>query len=189
MSVSVSTRLAVPHAAIVGGLVALLALLAFVPPAEARPFDSRYTRFDYEQCGELDSPEPGVVEMRRCAGPDGIAVTWIAEPDSSEVVPGQAAGDEPLGLSAFFEAGDTVEWRMAKRSGTISTIAAIVRYAHGDAIGRLDRSRLVIYRIEPNGRSCILGTVDGGRPNANAEARQLADRWSGGFVCGVSARR
>jgi len=164
-------------------------LFAFIQPAMGRTFDSAYSRFDYERCETVASPEPGVVDMRRCPGHAAIAVIWTAEPDSSEVTFSADGAEEALGLGSFYEAGDTVEWRLRKRAGEVATIAAIVRYAYGQAVGRLDHSSLVVYRIEPSGRSCVMGMVDGARPNANAEARQLADRWGLDFVCGVSPRR
>ena len=195
MSIPVSVRLPVPlRQAVVGALAGVFAfggLLALIQPAEGRTriYDSRYSRFDYQTCPEADSPEPGVIERHRCAGPGGIAVVWLAEPDSSEVSFGTSPDDESLPLDVVFEASDTIEWRIRTRAGESSTIAAILRYAHGPAIGRLAQSRLVVYRIEPTGRSCVIGSIDGGRTNANAEARQLADRWAAGFVCGSSSRR
>jgi hypothetical protein len=170
-------------------LIALAAILALAPPAEGRTFDSRYSRFDYASCREGESPEPGIVDVRICRGFGPVDVVWTGEPDSSEVAFGTKAHDEALGLGDFHEAGDTVEWRLRSRSGQFAAVAAIVRYWVGANVSRLDRSRLVVYRIEPSGRSCVMSLVDGSRPNANAEARQIADRWSADFVCGVSARR
>ncbi|MCX5515241.1 hypothetical protein C3941_12850 [Kaistia algarum] len=170
-------------------LAVLAAVLALAPPAEGRTFDSRYSRFDYASCPEGKTPEPGIIEVRICRGLGPIDVVWTAEPDSSEVRFGTDTPDEVLGLGDFHEAGDTVEWRLRSRNGRATAIAAIIRYWTGTNIGRLDRSRLVVYRIEPSGRSCVIGLVDSSRPNANAEARQIADRWSADFVCGVSARR
>lgn len=193
MSAPVSTRTFVPlRQALLGGLVGLLAfaaLAALTRPAEARGFDSRYSRFDYQHCPEAASPEPGVIEVRRCPGLPRFDIMWTAEPDSSEVGFGQTIDSGPLGLGAFFEADDTIEWRLRNRLGQSTPIAAIVRYAYGDSVGSLGKSRLVVYRLEPSGRSCVLGSIDGKRTNANAEARQLADRWAGSFVCGRSARR
>jgi hypothetical protein len=170
-------------------LAALAAVLALAPPAEGRTFDSRYSRFDYANCRVGETPETGIVEVRICRGLGPVDVVWTAEPDSSEVTFGTDAEDEVLGLGDFHEAGDTVEWRLRNRDGQPAAVAAIVRYWTGANIGRLDHSRLVVYRIEPSGRSCVMSLVDGSRPNANAEARQIADRWSASFVCGVSARR
>lgn len=170
-------------------LAALAAILALAAPAEGRTFDSHYSRFDYANCRERESPEPGIVDVRVCEGFGNVDVVWTAEPDGSEVEFGNDADAASLGLGDFHEAGDTVEWRTHRRDGNVAAIAAIVRYWYGPNVGRLDQSRLVVYRIEPSGRSCVMSLVDGNRPNANAEARQIADRWSAGFVCGVSARR
>jgi hypothetical protein len=174
---------------------AAVAILALVPPlhglpaAAANVFDSRYSRFDYAHCREGRSPEPGVIEVHVCDGPGHIAVTWSGEPDNSDIAFGRDPLDESLGLGDFHEARDTVEWRTQRRHGVVAPIAAIVRYDVGPNVSTLNRTRLVVYRLEPGGRSCVMGAVDGARPNANAEARQLADRFAGSFVCGKSRRR
>jgi hypothetical protein len=158
------------------------AAMALAAPASAQ--DSTFTRHKYEACVEAPSPEPGVIEVRRCAGKAGIAVRWMSEPDSSSVSFGDKPLDEDMGLGAAFEVGSTIEWRSARRSRT--PIAAIVRYKTGAGVGSLNKSVLVVYRLEPSGTSCLMGVV--GEPNAGAKARRLVDQSAGTFVCGKSAR-
>ena len=161
-------------------------LLALASPATAGGFDSLSTRFDYASCPEAPSPEPGIIEVHRCTGPGGIPVTFTGEPDASFVTFGTRPIDESPDLGSFFEAGGTAEWRIGPTGG--KPFAAIIRYDYGPNIGTLDRSRLVVYRLEGSGRSCIMGSVDGHAADANAKARRLADQHAERFVCGVSRR-
>jgi hypothetical protein len=145
--------------------------------------DSVYTRHDYESCQEIESPEPGISTRRRCEGRAGIAVIWNNEPDDSSVDFGTKPLREDLRIGRFFAAGNTIEWR-----GPAGTpLAAIVRYHSGRRIGLLDRPKLVVYRLEPGGRSCVMATVNGTQ-GANERARRLADRGAASFRCGVSRR-
>lgn len=146
-------------------------------PASAPARESRYTRVDFSKCAEAKSPEPGVVEVRRCAGPGGIAVTLTSEPDSATVTFGAAPLDEALGIGSFHQPGDTIEWRGE---------AAIVRYRVGDSVGTLNRSVLAVHRIERGGRSCLMAIVR--EPGANLKARQVADEQAARFRCGASRR-
>jgi hypothetical protein len=164
------------------GLVAaaMAALTASTETAIAN--ESRYTRHVWQRCPAIGSPEPGIVSRRRCPGAGGLAVTWTADSDSSSVSFGPRPVEEDLAIGSFFEAGDTIEWR-AERGGS-RPFAAVIRYRTGASVGRLDSSRLVIYRIEPGGRSCIMATLDGRASDANARARELADSRGPSFRCG-----
>lgn len=151
------------------------ALTAWPVPAPAQ--ESRYTRVDFSKCVEAKSPEPGVIEVRRCAGPGGVPVTLTSEPDAATVTFGKAPLDEALGVGSFYQPGDTIEWRGD---------AAIVRYRIGDSVGKLDRSVLAVYRLERSGRSCVMAIVH--EPGANEKARRAADAEAPRFRCGTSAR-
>ena len=164
-------------------LIASALLLAAIPPASAAEMASRYTRHAYESCPVRPGggAEPGSSE-RVCVGVDGIAVAWSADDDSSLIAFPRERGEWPT-IGSFFEAGTTIEWR-GPAGGRAS--AAIVRYRVGDSVGRLDRSRLLVYRLGPDA-SCIMGIVDGARPGANAAARGIADA-APGFACGRGRR-
>lgn len=142
------------------------------------------TRHTYEKCRKAPSPEAGVIEVRRCSGPSGIAVVWMSEPDNSSVSFGSNPLDEDLEIGAAFEAGDAIEWRSGKIGK--APVAAIVSYRTGDSVGKLDKSRLVVHRIEPSGRSCIMGAVTGSE--AGNKARALVDGSAERFICGKSKR-
>lgn len=146
-------------------------------PAPAPAQESRYTRVDFSKCPEAKSPEPGVIEVRRCVGPGGVPVTLTSEPDAALVTFGKAPLDEALGLGSFHQPGDTIEWRGD---------AAIVRYQVGASVEKLDRSVLAVYRLERSGRSCVMAIVH--EPGANVKARRVADAEAPRFRCGTSAR-
>ncbi|MFC5068285.1 hypothetical protein [Flaviflagellibacter deserti] len=151
-------------------LTAALPIFAFAAPASAGTIESIYTRHDYAACDEQKSPEPDVIEVRKCTGLGGIAVVWTGEPDASFVTIGET-GDDGLDLGAsFFEVGNTIEWRGPKRVGTIDPNAMIVRYVTGKAIGNLDVSKLAVYRLNAGGSSCFLGAA-----STNQAARAIAD--------------
>jgi hypothetical protein len=164
-------------------VIAAAAFLAcLTAPAAAQ--ESSFTRHKYDACAQEPSPEPGVIEVRRCQGKSGIAVRWMSEPDSSSVSFGDKPLDEDMGLGAAFEVGSTIEWRALRRSRTPA--AAIVRYKTGAGVASLNKSVLVVYRIESPGTSCLMAVV--GEPNAGAKARRLVDQSAATFVCGKSAR-
>jgi hypothetical protein len=160
--------------------IVLVGMMIFsLSPLSAAAQESITTRHTYEKCREAPSPEPDVIEVRRCSGPLGITVIWMSEPDSSSVRFGDPL-DEDMDLGAAFEAGTVIEWRSGKAGN--SPVAAIVSYQTGDSVGRLDRSRLVVHRIEPSGRSCIMSVVSGS--GATNKARALIDRSADQFFCG-----
>lgn len=161
----------------------LACTLTALPLSFAVAQESHYTRHDYASCEEAPSPEPGVIDARRCTGFGGVAVQWMSEPDSSSVRFGSDPLEEYLDLGAAFEVGTTIEWRSSKVGGR--PVAAIVRYHSGESVANLDRNQLVIYRIEPSGRSCVMGGVVVGASD-NLKAREVADRLAPVFVCGTS---
>lgn len=161
----------------------MLAILAF--PAAAQDWASSYSKHDYAKCRTV-KPDGDGVAVHRCVGKAGIAVTWTAGDDSSLVGFGEKPREERLTEKAsFFEAGNTIEWRGPKRA---RPQAAILRYATGQSVGKLDGSLLVIYRLGGDGVSCIIGSVDARSADANAQARRLADEKAAGFRCGEDQR-
>lgn len=157
-----------------------LSLAAASLPALAN--ESAYTKHVWEKCPTIGDEADGVVK-RRCAGRAGIDVIWTAGDDSSAVDFGERPAEQFLEIASFFEAGTTIEWRGPANG---RPVAAILRYATGDRIGRLNRSVLVVYRLQPDGVSCVMGTVDGRAKDANVRARTLVDTQANGFRCGES---
>ncbi|MCP4558947.1 MAG: hypothetical protein GY873_01770 [Bosea sp.] len=154
-------------------------------PLRAEPWASSYTTHDYAKCRK-DKGNGDPVSVHRCAGKAGITVVWTAGDDSSAVAFGAKALEEAVtDKAAFFEAGKTIEWRGPKGG---RPQAAILRYATGASVGKLDGSRLVVHQLAADGASCIIGSVDARKPDANAAARRLADEKATGFRCGQDAR-
>jgi hypothetical protein len=154
-------------------------------PLRAEQWVSSYTTHDYAKCRK-DKGNGDPVAVHRCPGKAGISVIWTAGDDSSAVEFGAKAVQETISdKAAFFEAGRTIEWRGPKGG---KPQAAILRYATGQSVGKLDGSRLVIYRLAPDGPSCIIGSADARKPGANAAARRLAEEKAPSFRCGQDAR-
>lgn len=151
-----------------------LILAATAPCAQAA--DSAYTRHDWEKCPQVKADEDWVV--RRCEGFAGVPIFYVGAEDSTSVGFG-ADGLRGDGLGDFTFAKDTVEWRKAGDG----PYAAILRYDFGSSIGGPFRSRLVVYKLEGAKSSCIVGSVDGAKKNANLLARELADGRAKAFRC------
>jgi len=162
------------------GLATVLAL-----PLRAEQWASSYTTHAYTKCRK-DKGDGDPVAVHRCRGKAGIAVIWTADDDSSVVEFGAGALQEAISdNAAFFEAGKTIEW-LGPKGGRPQ--AAILRYATGRSVGKLDGSRLVVYRLARDSASCIIGSVDARRPDANATARRLAEEKAASFRCGQDSR-
>lgn len=145
--------------------------------------DSAYTKFDWEKCRKTGAEDDAI--MRRCNGPDGIAVDINSGADAAFVSFGAkgARGDTQLG--EFYFPKETVEWRKAAGK----PFAAILRYDIGKSVGGPFRSALVVYKLEGAASSCIVAIIDGGKADANARARTIADEAALGFTCDKDAPR
>jgi hypothetical protein len=176
--------LAVMHRRVPGFHLAVWALIAAgAQAAQASPIDSVYTRHDYERCEKLGDDDP--IMERRCLGPSGIPVTWINEPDNSNVSFGTegSAGGEFDNRFTFAVVGNVIEWRGPVQRGAVEPYAAIVRYQLCQAIGGPCAPELVVYRLNGKRSSCIAATVNGRRTDANLRARELADGFVRNFDC------
>jgi hypothetical protein len=159
--------------------------IVLATPLRAEQWASSYTAHDYAKCRK-DKGNGDPVSVHRCPGKAGLAVIWTAGDDSSAVEFGAKALQETISdKAAFFEVGRTIEWRGPKGG---KPQAAIVRYATGQNVGKLDGNRLVVYRLAPDGSSCIIGSVDARKPDANVAARRLAEERAASFRCGQDAR-
>jgi hypothetical protein len=170
----------VPKFRIAAALGVLLGGAQIVP---ASSIESAYSRHDYESCQKLGDDDP--ILERRCAGHDGIPVTWVSEPDSSSVSFGSegALGGEFDKRFTFAVAGNVIEWRGPVEKGRVVPYAAIVRYQLCRAIGGPCLPELVVYRLNAKRSSCIAATVNGRRTDANIRAREMADGFARGFDC------
>ncbi|MFT4096552.1 MAG: hypothetical protein QM651_05475 [Rhodoblastus sp.] len=162
-------------AILIAGLIGALAA------ERAAAAESAYTKFDWEKCRKTAAEDDVVI--RRCNGPDGVAVHINNGADAAFVSFGAKGVRGETQLGEFYFPKDTVEWR---RSGG-KPFAAILRYDIGKAIGGPFRSALVVYKLEGSASSCIVAILDSARPDANARARTLADEAAPKFSCGKDA--
>jgi hypothetical protein len=171
------------------GLASGAAMLIAADVAQAQTIGSFYTRHDFEKCALVRDDDP--VTERRCEGHAGIPVFWVNEPDSSSIAFGieRLVGDGYDERFTFAVAGDTIEWRGPRRGAGVDPYAAIVRFQLCRSIGGPCRPELVLFRLEGARRSCIAASVAGGRADANARARALADSFVRNFRCGTDRPR
>ncbi len=146
--------------------------------------ESIYTRHKYDRCPSRGAAEGGVTR-RACLGVGSVEVFWTADDDSAAVWFGRRPLKESIDLGSFYEPGETIEWRLDKSTGR--PVAAIVRYRVGQSVGALKESRVVIYRLEPSGASCVMAVIR--EPRASQKARDAVDAGAASFRCGSSRRR
>jgi hypothetical protein len=165
----------------------IAAVVLAVGGAQSAPaagsIESAYTRHDYEGCRKLSDDDP--IMERRCEGHAGIPVTWVNEPDGSNVSFGAegGVGGEFDNRFTFAVVGNVIEWRGPVERGAVRPYAAIVRYQLCRAIGGPCAPELVIYRLNGARSSCIAATVNGRRADANVKARDVADGFARSFDC------
>jgi hypothetical protein len=178
---------AVMHRRVPGFHLTVLALVVAISgvdgAAAAGSIESAYSRHDYERCEKLGDDDP--IMERRCEGHAGIPVTWINEPDNSNVSFGSegAVGGEFDKRFTFAVVGNVIEWRGPVERGAVEPYAAIIRYQLCRAIGGPCAPELVVYRLNGKRSSCIAATVNGRRTDANVRAREMADTFARDFDC------
>ena len=158
-------------------LILIACLVGALAAHGAAAADSAYTKFGWEKCRKTGEEDD--VVMRRCAGPDGIAVDINSGADAAFVSFGEKGARGETQLGEFYFPKETVEWR--KASG--KPFAAILRYDIGKSVGGPFRSALVVYKLEGKTSSCVVAIVDGGKPGANERARAAADEAAPKFTC------
>ncbi|RUT29366.1 hypothetical protein EMQ25_14700 [Arsenicitalea aurantiaca] len=166
-----------------------IALMGLCLPAAAQTIDSVYTDLDLALCTVQKADDFGAVFA--CPGYKGTPL-MVAEGDLrfflsygfrayEETVAGQT-------LAPFNTLGPRLEWRISNRTGDFRPFATIVRYRldDGDPLTR-GVEILVVSRVA-EGNSCHIGYVRAsGNPDANDEAREIADRLAPDFDCRADA--
>jgi hypothetical protein len=172
-------------------LVVVVIVCAAATSAPAQTFDSVYTALDLDKCRHVRGRAPEDYGSWTCAGYGGIPV-WVAAGDQRVTVSyGTRAKDEPAAnetLASFNSEGKTIEWRIERlRRGKAVPFATILRWntTKSDENGTVRGQVLVVTRLGPGG-VCHVGYVDGrANANANALAREIADKHARGFRCGT----
>ncbi len=162
----------------------------FAVPAFAQPktvAGSAYTKHPAESCKLIKDDD--VIKTYTCKGYAGIPVGISNEPDDYYLTPGKKhlSTEWPFGSFSFAE--DVVEWRGEKKGKTLKPYAAIIRYKIGKSVAGPFRQVLLIYKITPEGNSCLATKVDAHQSDANAKARTIADDIGKTFQCGRDSFR
>lgn len=175
--------------------LALLAL-AFPMAVQAQPLDSVYTSYDWaKDCRTLDQDVPpeeaGMGFQMICPGPDGMHLMLTDGDARISMDYGSTPEFGPWeSFSSFSSVSDTVEWRRQPLDGDMTPFATIHRWIVGPS--NTAREVLIISTVAtaPGDESCMVGFIDTTKtPDANALARDVADRYARGFVCGNARGR
>ncbi|WP_372922045.1 hypothetical protein [Roseovarius sp.] len=175
-----------------------LALLALVFPVagHAQTLDSVYTSYDWaKDCRTLEQDVPpdeaGMGFQMICPGPDGM---YLMLTDGDARISMDYGTTQDFGpwesFSTFSSVSDTVKWRRQALKGEMTPFATIHRWFVGPS--NTPRELLIISTVatSPGTESCMVGFIDTtNTPDANALARDVADRYAPGFVCGNARAR
>jgi len=175
-----------------------LALLALALPAaaQAQALDSVYTSYDWAgECRTLDQDVPpdaaGMGFRMICPGPDGMHLMLTDGDARISMDYGSTPEFGPWeSFASFSSVHDTVEWRRQRLGGEMTPFATIHRWFVGP--GDAARELLVISTVAnaPSEESCMVGFIDtSNTTGANELARDVADRYAPGFVCGSARAR
>jgi hypothetical protein len=164
-----------------------IVILAGLVAAPALSQESRYTDLVGPACKFLPrDPRPG--DVKRCRGLGGASPETLAEHTRTQFgLRFDGAPAAPL-LNAW-SFGTRLEWRGRSGSAGFTPEAAILRVLLKDpdsAKPTADGQVLAVMRIDaPGRRACLMAVLDGSRPDANARAREVADRLGASFRCGA----
>ena len=168
-------------------------------PACAQQISSAYSSFDADKtCRHTASREPEDYGFWICPGHSGLIVRLSAGDQRMQVSFGRnakAAAGEVAASQAFPGFNSVyqgiIEWRIERLpSGKTRPFATILRWNTRTAEdaerddGKSTGRTLVVTRLDPGG-VCHVGYVDARSPNANEQARKLADERARSFQCGV----
>lgn len=169
-------------------LVAALSLS--MGPVAGTEITSRYTHIGpcniIDSCPKEDGTECGPGEnpdflVKKCDGYRDQS-TWIYYSDSTRAYVGFGPKENTSGRFGN-EGVETrrLEWRGLMKDGSFEPFAVIVRMRQEAGVepdGAPRRSFLVVYRLRPNGTSCIVGDSD-----SNTKAREIADASLTRYTC------
>ena len=143
---------------------------AAAPHVNYQPkFVSQYTRLN--QCQEMERAPSGEDWVYyRCTGLAKIPV-WYVCTDSARCHYGFGPKPNVSGWFGIkFGKSWPIEWRGSRRAGKFQPAAVIMRLPSAEG----DSQNLVVFRLRPNGTSCIVGEA-----RSNLAARKIADKSSG----------
>ena len=174
------------RAMLLGLAGAVLAVLPAGAMAQANGshLDSQYTDIDFDQCTTIESDDMGGTLV--CPGYKGYPVV-IAEGDlrmfvSFGIKPTEEKAMEQT-LGPFNHLGNKIEWRIESDDDTFQPRATIVRwFTAGD--GGEDKGQVLVVTQLKLGATCQIALIDAlAVKDANAKAREIADRTAGNYDC------
>jgi hypothetical protein len=199
---------------IVSLIATSLVVCAAATTANASEFSSNYSRYVEEKCDEkVNVYDTSDHQGYRCTGKNGVPVIFNPQGHRAAVLgfepylnKGMYWGENPSANWITYghewpkaktnDKGEvTFEWRVKQVNKEWIPFASIVRfksnYYVGDTAGNGQEYRaeeyLVVTKLGDND-SCIVGTIHtNGNPNANEEARELADTHVENFDCSKDA--
>lgn len=179
-------------------LLAVAAACAAICPAWASDVSSAYTDLDWKaDCVTYAQAAEGEGDWadRTCSGYRGYPVLIAYDDERESVYYGFPAADMTgtwESFAAFNSSGPRVEWRIETTGDRAVPFAAIHRrtVSTGGAEGK-PVDVLVVSRVgQPDGEAgCTVGlVVASGNPQANEEARRIADEKAKSFQCSKDMR-
>lgn len=162
-------------------------LLPFLAAAAHAENTSAYSDFDLKTCTQLtpttsgdEGEGSGIFE---CKGHAGIPV-YFAEGDLRSLVSFGRDGQDQCAFrqtfGGFNSVGNKIEWRLKNGKPIATILRWTVSYDSEDS--SKTKTWLVVTSLG-RGNTCHVGYVEGAYPNANAEARKLADGFAENFNC------
>lgn len=151
----------------------IIAALSSAPAAAApKPaITSAYTSLDLDRCARIDRGEEPQSASWRCRGYRGVPL-FVQNGDDRYDVDAGAEDRDALWADGFDYPGKTVEWRLARGR----PFAIIYRLVSSD-LANGGGSNLIVETVgRPGVPGCRVARIAGSTPNANAVARQRADR-------------
>ena len=138
-------------------------------------FGSRYTDLDLADCEQTDRTEEGASATWRCPGLDDATPLIVHTGDGRFDIDAGADNGRWESILAFNDLPNRVEWRMEGDA----PVAIIYRL---EDVSGMAGPRTVLLVEKPGAEGCLVGRVAGSAPDANEEARRIAERASG-FDC------
>ena len=171
------------------------AMIMICGPVGAAEISSAYTKIDsgedctvYASAGEDDGDWANLV----CNGYRGYPVMiqygdlreslHYGFPPSGDIAPDWES------FGGFNSTSDTIEWRLADSGKGPVPFATIHRWMVSNAETDGETQVLVVEKVAQPGsaQGCVVGyVVATGNPNANAQARDVADGFATEFGCGI----
>ena len=176
--------------------ISLCLAVALPVVLSAQEVDSLYSSHDWardcERVGRAAPPDEAAMGARIvCPGPDGMQVMLADSDLRISMDYGRAARFGPWeSFATFSDVSTTIEWRRQRLGGEMTPFATIHRWFVGP--GDTARELLVISTVAnaPAQESCMVGFIDTtDTADANALARDVADRYARGFVCANAQAR